>query len=166
MPSTFTPIATTTISSPVTNFTFSGIPQTYTDLRVVIMGMTDSQDSYWVQMNGNSYNQYSGRGLYALTGNTKGSSSATSQPQFNPANSIRVVSTVFTMDIFDYASNAKFKTVLFANSAQENSSDGYLGYSVGTMRDYSGVTSIKIFNTGPTNFSVGTQATIYGIKAA
>jgi hypothetical protein len=166
MPATYEPIATTTLASAVTNFTFSSIPQTYTDLRVVIMAMTASQDSYWIQMNDNSYNQYSNRSMYGVTGNTKGSNSATGQPQFNPANSIRTVSTIFTMDLFDYASNAKFKTVLFASGAQENSSDGYLGFAVGTMRDYSGVSSIKIFNTGPTNFSIGTQATVYGIKKA
>jgi len=39
--STYTPIATQTLSSAVTSVTFSSIPQTYTDL-ILVMNVTNS----------------------------------------------------------------------------------------------------------------------------
>ena len=41
MPATYEPIATTTLGSAATNITFSSIPATYTDLRLVLVARSD-----------------------------------------------------------------------------------------------------------------------------
>ena len=56
---TYTPIATTTLGSATGSYTFSSIPQTYTDLVVVAQATISVAAGSVVQFNGDTGNNYS-----------------------------------------------------------------------------------------------------------
>ena len=80
MPSTYTPIATYTVSSAQTSYTFTSIPSTYTDLILVGSAATNTNVDIWLRFNGDSAStNYSrtfvyGDGSSALSGRTSNAS--------------------------------------------------------------------------------------------
>ena len=71
--STYTPIASITLASAASSVTFSGIPQTYTDLVVVINGTSSASGELRYRLNGNTGSNYSFTQLYG-DGSSAGSS--------------------------------------------------------------------------------------------
>ena len=163
MASTYEPIATTTLSSATSSITFSSIPSTYTDLRIVWTGTTSAGNNVRVQFNGDTATNYSTTNLYG-DGTTAGSSAVTSTTWlqcFNGSTST-TIPTMFTADIFSYAGST-YKTALLTAPTDKNGS-GAITATVGLWRSTSAITSISLVNAA--NYQTGTTATLYGIKAA
>ena len=60
MPNTYSTIATTTLGTAVSSYTFNSIPSTYTDLVLVFQGNeSGTADGILVQLNGDTANNYS-----------------------------------------------------------------------------------------------------------
>ena len=60
MPATYEPIATTTLGSAVNSFTFSSIPNTYTDLvLVVVVPTAASSGTFGLRFNSDTASNYS-----------------------------------------------------------------------------------------------------------
>lgn len=170
MATTYEPIATTTLGSATGTITFSSIPSTYTDLRLVITGtMTAGGYLPTFIFNSDTATNYSYTELYgqgssaaSLRGSTSayiwlgnGGAWSDTVPSFN------------TIDIFSYAGST-YKTCLYTYLEDRNGS-GYVGNGVGLWRSTAAITTLTLrgWTNGTTAlFFAGTIATLYGIKAA
>ena len=168
MATTYEKIATTTLGSANNSITFSSIPSTYTDLRVVIAPKAAATVYYMAcQFNGDTATNYSFTSLYG-DGSSAVSSRNTSQTEigiiwFNGATT--TIPAFATIDVFSYAGST-FKTILGTNSADNNGS-GTVERNVGLWRSTSAITSIKLFDTSVgRQMATGTTATLYGILKA
>jgi hypothetical protein len=162
---TYEPIATTTLGANG-NITFSSIPATYTDLRIVFVssGATVGAVTY-MRFNGDTATNYSFTGLYG-DGSAEGSSTATSS-SISQLTTYYAISTnkpnLFTIDIFLYAGST-YKTSLITFSNNLNGL-GSTERNVNLWRSTAAINSILLAVSGG-SFITGTIATLYGIKAA
>jgi hypothetical protein len=164
MPATYEPIATTTLGSAAADITFSSIPATYTDLRLVIVATCTISDNMRMQLNGDTASNYSRTALEG-DGSTAASNRTTniSILGLSTVALSTTIPTLVTADFFSYAGSTN-KTVLVTNSQDYNGS-GEVGRIVGLWRSTSAITSIK-FYMGSGNLATGTTATLYGILKA
>lgn len=163
---TYTQIAWTSLASAASSITFSSIPSTYTDLRVVFAGTSASlTPSVKLQFNSDTTGNYSYR---YLSGNGTGASSSSSQNSGSIFLALvtglsTTISTMLTIDIFSYAGSA-YKTVLSSGAFDLNGS-GTVESFVGLWRSTSAINTVSLTGTNA-NFAAGTTAALYGIKAA
>lgn len=166
MATTYEPIQTTTLTSAQSSITFSSIPSTYTDLRVVWVGTnTTGSSEVRLRFNSDTGTNYS---QTALSGNGSSATSGrlTSQTliYLTWGNSLNGTLPAFkTVDVFSYTGST-YKTVLSTESTDRNGS-GSVVANVGLWRSTSTITSIEL-SVDTNNFATGTTATLYGIKAA
>lgn len=148
---TYEPIASLTGTG-----TFTSIPQTYTDLRIV--GMTDNggQNIEW-RYNGNSSSFYSNTFVNA-NGASATSVRITDSAQAYGAYNFVSGYGFYQIDIFGYTGST-YKTALCQFSNDANGS-GVVSRNVSLWRSTNAITSIEIRNNG------GIPFTLYGIKAA
>lgn len=165
--STYSTIATATASGSSTNITFSSIPGTYTDLRLVILiGATNSGNTFNMQFNGDTASNYSQTELWG-DGTTASSARRTSQSSLFIVGSRVGASTglvnISLIDIMNYSNTTTFKTVL---NRQGAASLGTLA-AVGLWRKTpEAITSISIDSNSAGNISANSVFTLYGIAAA
>ena len=162
MPATYEPIATTTLSSAASSITFSSIPSTYTDLRVVL-NVSGSGIAVLLTLNNDTASNYSYTAL-AGTGSAASSYRGTSQSSIDPRYNAISTWNFFTADIFSYAGST-FKTLLTTGSQDANGS-GSVNSQVQLWRSTSAINRLDIGTGGTGNMAIGTTATLYGIKAA
>ena len=160
---TYIPIATQTLGANAASITFSSIPGTYTDLRLVLTCTTSAGDAVAVQFNGDTGTNYS---ITILEGSgTSASSSKTTSGIKIILNNIAATSTTIpsthSVDVFSYASSTN-KTLLATSSLDQNGS-GEVGLVVGLWRSTAAITSINLLTNGGNNFATGTIATLWGI---
>jgi hypothetical protein len=162
---TYDPIATTTLGT-AANISFTSIPITYTDLRVVITGsMTNNGYYTGLRFSGVTSALYSstslrGNGTTASSNNQASNNYMTLDNGGGAASS--TIPQLVTIDIFNYYSGSNFVTVL-ATLSQDKNGSGEVTRTVGLLRD-TFVTSIDLSPTS--SWAAGTTATLYGIKAA
>lgn len=163
MAATYEAIATQTLGSAAATITFSSIAASWTDLRLVLSGVTDgSGKAIRFRYNGDtninySYTNIAGNGSSAYSNRAGASYILTNDGTSTTAPSL------IEIDIFSYASST-YKTCLCTGSEDQNGA-GQLVKTVGLWRDTSAINSISIFVSSG-NFATGTTATLYGIKAA
>jgi hypothetical protein len=161
MPATYEPIATVTLTAAASH-TFSSIPATYTDIRLVYVGTMSAADNIRIQMNGDTSALYS-RTSFQGNGTVTGSNRFTGGTYIYPNNALSTtIPSMFTFDLFSYAGST-FKTALYTFSSDRNGS-GVTENGVSLYRSTSAITSLSIANS-PTYTYTGT-ATLYGIKSA
>jgi hypothetical protein len=165
MPTTYEPIATTTLGSAAATITISSIPSTYTDLRVVVAGTSNPFGSVLMRLNNNGNSVYS---QTDLTGNGSSVSSTRTTPavtefSINKATNFSLVPQVKFIDIFSY-SGSTFKTLLLHEPGDINST-GSISFSALLFASTAAVNRIDVFS-GNGTFSTGTILTVYGIKNA
>jgi hypothetical protein len=172
MPATYEPIATTTLGSAAATITFSSIAATWTDLRLIFVG------TFSVNNKGMAFRLNSDTGTnYSLT-DLSGNGSTASSNRISSFNygwgtySMALSSTVpelITLDFFNYAGST-FKTFLGTGSGDRNdgTTTSRVERNVQLWRSTSAITSITLsaYESGDANFSIGTTATLYGIKNA
>jgi hypothetical protein len=166
MATTYEKIATTTLGAGAASISFTSIPGTYTDLRLVLVG-TSPGNYPSIRYNNDSASNYSMTQIYG-TGSSAASNRNTSQTEWYP-NINAMSSTVPTMievDVFSYAGST-FKTGLATSSFDFNGS-GSTVRSVGLYRSTTAITRLDIFALygSPQEFNTGTTATLYGILKA
>lgn len=166
MPATYEPIATTTLSSAAATITFSSIPGTYTDLRLVLL-VLGNLNGVGIRFNSDSGTNYSmtylnGDGASAISYRL----SNQTRVNLGPVNiaSSTTIPNFMAVDIFSYAGSTN-KTFLNSQSFDANGS-GDRTAQVGLWRNTSAITSIELTNMGAGNYNSGTTATLYGILKA
>jgi len=166
MPATYERIQSTTLGSVATSITFSSIPATYTDLRLVIVPIANGASDYnlFVECNGVTTG-YSRTRIYG-NGTTATSSRATGETKWNliAATGFKSTPSLWTLDIFSYAGST-FKTALSTGSVDYNGT-GNVTRQVNLWQNTAAITSLVISGDIASNFNTGTTATLYGIKAA
>ena len=157
---TYTPIATQTLGSAAASITFSSIPGTYTDLRLVIVNLASGADES-LTFNGDTGTNYFITAL-AGSGATASTSYLPSQPKIEsdliggPGSSPHMAS----FDIFSYAGSTN-KSVL-VSAAMDSNGFGYVELTTGVWRSTAAITSLTLTSAGG-NFATGTIATLFGI---
>ena len=164
LPSTMTPIATTTLGSANSTITFSSISASYTDLVLVINAFaTSSTDYIQIRINSDTGTNYSNTAVYG--DGTSALSSRVSNQTFgylswtqNIAANGRIVIASFQ----NYSNTTTYKTWLNRSSDAAYGTDAI----VGLWRSTSAITTLEIKRTSGGNFNSGSTFTLYGIKAA
>jgi hypothetical protein len=171
MPGTYEPINTTTLSTAASTITFSSIPSTYTDLRVVINGGISSADyNTFVRVGDGSVDtgsNYSATFVETRSGTSAASGrfSSASYMQLDYYGSMSTTNSTLTVDFFNYSNTTTNKTALSRYGNTTSASYSGAGALVGLWRSTSAI-NIITFSVGAANFNAGVTATIYGIKAA
>ena len=169
MPSTYTPIASTTTSNnTTTEISFSSISG-YTDLLLVQSLPNDPNGTYGysnMRFNSDTTNAYGSNYFYYYNGVTPGRQTSTTSLLLSGTSSYMGNASIIT-SILNYANPNVYKTVL--SRANMNQNGGGVAAETfifaGAWRSNSAITSVQIF-TGATGYSTGSTFTIYGILAA
>jgi hypothetical protein len=160
--STYTPIASVTLSSAQSSVTFSGIPQTYTDLVLVASAKGSVNDrSFLVRFNSDTGSNYSGTYVF-------GSGSSASSGRYTSESSIRLGAVIsntnfdtYVVSMNNYSNSTTFKSVL----SRENVSTIGVVAMVGLWRNTSAITTLDfLLNEG--TFASGTTFNLYGVANA
>lgn len=169
MAKTYEVVATTTLTTGTASqtITFSSIPATYTDLRIVVSGTTNAQGKIiYLRFNGDTGANYYTVELYAAstnitsTNNTAGTSGIKCNSQGTP---LTPYAFLVLADVMNYASNSYKKTIITQAYESDGQSRGP-ARNTGTWISNSRITSVTIASSSGTLNEV--VATIYGIKAA
>lgn len=158
---TYESISSVTLTSNASTVTFSSIPQTYTDLFLVINGRTDTDENVSLRINGDTGNNYSETTLYG-TGSTSVSTRTTN------ANTIGIGGISSGTDeqgtnivhFFNYTNTTTNKLII---SRANNST--YVQIRVGMRRNTEVISSFSL-TAATSTFLTGATFSLYGIKAA
>jgi hypothetical protein len=165
MATTYEKIATTTLSSAAASIDFTSIPNTYTDLRVVLVGTAATASYPWMRFNGDTASNYSDTYMYGNGSGVVAARNTNITAWYMGAWTLSTVyPSLFTMDIFSYAGST-YKTGLSTGSTEYGGS-GFTDVIASLWRSTSAITSIKLFLDAGYNLNAGSTATLYGIKAA
>ena len=167
--STYSPIATQTLSSAAASITFSSIPQGYTDLILVVNSASASVDAFtYLQFNGDTATNYSHTQLYGNGTSALSSRASNTSTMLNVDVNMETTTIMYNAiyQIMNYSNSTTFKTTLVR---QNNTGSDYPGAlaGVGLWRNTSPVTTVTIQATrGGTayNFVSGSTFSLYGIQ--
>lgn len=148
--------------------TFSSIPSTYKHLQLRYMAKCTSATAAYMRFNGDTATNYAWHYLNG-TGSAVGAAGYATQAQigFTPPDS-GIGSSQFTVgivDIADYESTTKFKTVRTFCGIDVNGVGGDVAMDSGLWRSTSAISSITITTFG-TDFVSGSTFALYGVKGA
>lgn len=174
---TYTPIASTTLSSTATSITFNNINQSYTDLivkfnvRYNAYGSTTAYFLYNGESTSNTTNNYQ-----YLQGNASAASSSRS------ANTAQLVNRGITPNTYtastfsvsewyipNYSQSTYYKSATITNTVSNNSTatdESYVLFEASLRRSTAAITSIEIQAISGNPFAVGSTAYLYGITRA
>ena len=163
--STYQPIASVTLSSAQSSVTFSGIPQTYTDLVLVINNIVSSGtgNDTALRFNDDTASNYSntymlGTGSSALSGRNPLTYADNGYLDANSGNpNTRII------HLMNYANTTTFKTQLTRASGQNG---GQVTAYVNLWRSTSAITKILIYSAFSLSYASGSTFNLYGIANA
>ena len=161
MAATYTPIASITLGTTATSVTFSSIPQTYTDLVMVINGTASGGVNTQTQVGNNSVDTGSNYSETLLVGN--GSAASSSR---DTSLSYSILFNSYTgqgnhiLHFMNYANTTTYKTMLSRSDTASNIASLW----VSLWRSTAAINIIKI-GSGNQTFSSGMTFNLYGIQA-
>lgn len=162
---TYTPIASVTLSASASEVVFSGLPQTYRDLILVTNARTASGTSYFrMRFNGDAGSNYSHVQMLGFEGNGVQSASATldSLDLDYVGNALTSQDNVHQLQIMDYSATDKQKTCLLRQKMHSSAGDLRVGAVAVRWASTSAITSMRIFlNSG--NIASGSTFNLFGI---
>ena len=169
-------IATTTVGSGgAANITFSSIAATYTHLQIrgIIRGTTATPDynGLRIQLNSDTGANYAWHELFGdgATAASYSGSSTTYMDDIGILTGGTNTANIFganIIDILDYASTTKTKTVRSLSGQNSNNTYGGIRLSSGLWNSTSAVTSIKLFYGASATIAEYSSFALYGIKGA
>jgi len=167
MPSTYTPITSTTLTTTASSLTFSGIPGIYTDLIIVVSASVDSDGDLRYRINGDSSSNYSGTiawGTGSSAGSTRVSNVTSGITNSYGGFTTTLGGSVQILQFLNYANTTTYKTIL----SRTNTATGGVDVTAGLWRSTSAITSITMAKNSAMGgtFQIGSTYTLYGIKAA
>ena len=165
MAKTYEPISTQTLGSTTATVTFSSIPQTYTDLVLIISAASSVVQDPIIRLNSDTASNYS---FTTLTGNGTSASSARGSNQtsmgqnYFGSDSTTLGENARVIQFLNYSNTNMYKQIICRGG--RGNTDG-LTFLVNTWINTAAITSIS-FHTGSGTYSVGSTFTLYGIAAA
>lgn len=168
MPGTYEKIASTTLGSSSSTISFSSIVDTWTDLRLVIL-CQNANSAYNVNLrfNSDSGNNYLLTRLYANGsgfGTTRTNTTHAQLSYYGMAYQANSNWSFISVDVFNYK-NTNVKKSFIVDTPEKYGGSGYTSKSMGLWNSTAAINEVNFILSGG-NFATGTQATIYGIKAA
>jgi hypothetical protein len=169
MPVTYDSIATVVANGSVSTISFTSIPTTFTDLRLVLSAGSLAFAPR-LTFNSSSAANYNRVALFGVGSGTGLSQREQSSTYFALAGMFDPSTTVFStyeLDIFSYRSGQN-KVMLANNSCNDGEGgDNGMERSVCVWRLTDAITSIQLVcGSGASNWTAGTTASLYGIKNA
>ena len=165
---TYEPIATTTTTTASPAVTFSSIPQTYTDLFLVISIRANSTPTSFgtgIRFNSDTGSNYSRTVVYG-SGSSAVSFRDTNQNRifYSAGSTTASQFNVIRLNIMNYSNASIYKTVVARN---DDISD-VTSVSSALWRNTNAITSVTItpYDDNSTGFATGSTFTLYGIVAA
>jgi len=160
MPQTYTPIATYTIPSTTSSYTFSSIPSTYTDLVIVTSIQRTATGNTRIRFNGDTGTNYSttyieGNGTAASSVRVPNQTYMTLDYSNSTSNWVPSIA-----NVMNYANTTTNKTMI---NRTGDAGVVVLAYAQ-LWRSTAAINSITLVSD--TNFATGSTFTLYGIKAA
>jgi hypothetical protein len=154
------------LSSAASEILFSSIPDTFTDLVLVISArITANDSSWWMRFNGTSTG-YSERLLYGNGSSAASASAGTSGFNLFFINGSGTTSNTFnstSVYIPNYTASQS-KSVSLDMVTENNATNANQGISAGLWSNNAAISSIRLFYTGSSNdIATGSSATLYGI---
>lgn len=167
----FDSIATANGTGSSNTLTFSSIPSTYKhlQLRGILLKTGVANDGATLRINGISTTSYDWQyfeGSGSATPSGAASSNATSISFLGgmAVGSSSWAYSVVIIDILDYASTSKAKTIK-VQYGQSNNSSGTVGYTSGLFRSTAAISSLT-FTVASDNWTSDTTLALYGMKGA
>ncbi len=162
--STYSTIATTTLGSATTSYTFNSVPTTYTDIILVANILPTATTRVKIQVGNGSVDTASNYSYTILYGN--GSSAASNRVSSGNEidyywSALPVGWSNYIIQLQNYSNTTTNKTIL----GRGNSAAVEVLTNVGLWRSTSAINTIKIFSSVG-NFDPGSTFTLYGIAAA
>ena len=151
--STYSPIATQTLSANASSVTFNGVPQGYTDLVIIIKGQGTSNIAITTTFNNDTATNYSRAYFYA---DGSGQSSGRVQNESGILFSFNAARGHTIMHINGYSNYVGFKNALISNDYYDNA----VVRTSGVWRNTAPITSIKFSGT---DIASGTVISLYGL---
>lgn len=162
MPATYEPIATTALSG-LSSVTFNSIPNTYTDLVIVVAGAVNSGDQNLdMRLNSDTGTNYSRTFLSNVgTAAAAGRETNYSYITLDRYSYFTTSQSNMIINLLNYSNTTTNKTVLVRGNNPLVGTSGV----VGLWRSTAAISTVLMYLSGST-FANGSQATLYGIKAA
>jgi hypothetical protein len=168
---TFESISTVTVSGTQSSITFTSIPSTYKHLQIRSVARDDqSVNSIGytrMTVNSDTGTNYNGHALYANGSTVSAINWAAGANMIigREAGSTLLASTFGAniIDILDYASTSKYKTVRSLSGIDANGS-GDIFFQSGLWLNTAAINAISFTAQGGSNFVTGTKFALYGIK--
>ena len=159
--STYTPIASQTLTSSASSVTFSSIPGDYRDL-VLVCSITPSTANYfYLRFNSDSGSNYGVVNMGGDGGVTNSFATTTTQVGLNFLQSSATTEpNISQTQIMDYAQTDKHKSVLVRNGASSKATEARAARWANT----SAITTLGI-TTSTGNFNAGSTFSLFGISA-
>jgi hypothetical protein len=160
-------IQTVTLSSTgTTSITFSSIPQTYTDLYVVLSlraGAGTATDPTLVRFNG-STSGYGYKNIFQITSTVYSTSGLSNGIQTNGGDSAANMFGTAQIYVPNYA-GASNKTWSSESAAEQNTTTGvFLSISAGSWANTAAITSITFASYNDLAFQAGSTMSLYGFN--
>ncbi len=176
-PGAFESIATAT-GSGQTSVTFSSIPSTYKHLQIRIIARDNSGNgggsgALRLRFNGDTSSVYdrhhlSGNGSSPSVGSDINSNDFSLDALMMGGGTGANIYGVGILDIIDYASTTKNKTLRLINGNNTNNTFGneFIRLQSGSWRNTSAISSIELYISNGSGYETGTRISLYGIKGA
>ena len=170
MANTYTAIQTVTVGSGgASSIQFTSIPQTYTDLVILLSGRTtrnDTADDIGIEFN-NTTGVYSNKRLFGYSGSTSGAiSDASAGNEGGMASAATATSNTFgsTYIYIPNYTSSNNKSISTDSVSETNSGNAVQVLVAGLATVTSAITSIKLLSRNSGNWVQYSTATLYGIK--
>jgi hypothetical protein len=164
----FESIATITVGSGgAASIEFTAIPSTYQHLQIRMISRGNNQENLNPRFNGDTGSNYATRRLRGDSTNAGANASASQTSMFYVGVASPTTASTFMasiIDIFDYGSTTKTKTVRSLGGFDTNST-GEIRLSSGLWNNTSAITSIKLELQSSGQFQQHSTAALYGVKA-
>ena len=162
LPSTMTPIATTTLTGTASSITFSNIPSTYTDLVIVSAPIGNADAQVHMRFNNDtstiySYTILAGNGASAVSARVIQATQIGTDYFF----SVTTAGGITLINVMNYANTTTFKNAIIRSGVAGKSTMTIAGIWSNTAA----INRIDLTATSST-FAAGSVFTLYGIKAA
>lgn len=166
---TYKAISTTTVgASAVSNITFSNIPQTYNDLKIVCSSRDNrngTQNGVFITVNGSTANFVSQEMQFSGSGNGQSPQAARLAGYSVSTSGTTSYFSNWEIYIPDYTNTGVNKTVLSDCAQENNQQTAYLLYGAHLRTATAAITEVALVPDA-SDFLQYTTATLYGIKRA
>ena len=165
MPRTYEPIASQTLGSDAATVTFSSIPQTYTDLVLVVDGAASGDSNPYLRVGNGSVDTGSNYSVTRVSGESTGATSGRGSNLnaglyngYTVPNNERLL---LVWHLMSYANTNVFKTALTTTAA----GGSWVSRNVALWRSTAAI-DIMTVRLSAFNYRSGSTFSLYGIKAA